>query len=92
MPIYEYMAERCLRDPACNRRKEYLQSLRDAPLTLCPDCGAGLRRVMSAFAARSGEFGVSTPDPTPLNITNIPAPRDMPAGEGGCSGGHSHDP
>jgi putative FmdB family regulatory protein len=33
MPIYEY---RCA---ACGFQKEYLQRMRDAPLTDCPECG-----------------------------------------------------
>lgn len=33
MPIYEY---RC---GACGFQKEYLQRMRDAPLTDCPECG-----------------------------------------------------
>lgn len=34
MPIYEY---RCT---ACGAHKEHLQKMSDAPLTICPACGA----------------------------------------------------
>lgn len=85
MPIYEYVAERCARDPACSRRKEYLQGMKEAALTQCRECSAPIRRVLSSFAARSGEVGQSSPDPTPLNITGLPAPSGM----GGMAGGES---
>jgi putative FmdB family regulatory protein len=94
MPIYEYLAEQCLRQTPCSRRKEYLQSLKDPVLSACKECGASIRKVMSSFAARSGEFGVSSPDPTPLNITGLPPPPGMTessASEGACGGGEGHD-
>ncbi len=91
MPIYEYLAEQCRRQPPCSRRKEYFQHLADPVLTTCRDCGASIRRVFSSFAARSGAVGTSSPDPTPLNITGVPAPSglsDGGGGEGAC--GHEH--
>lgn len=91
MPIYEYVAEQCRRESPCSSRKEYLQPMTEPALTSCQDCGAPIRRVMSAFAARSGSVGVSSPDPTPLNITGMPAPSGMPDGSGGeGSCGHNH--
>ena len=91
MPIYEYVAEQCQGKPSCSGRKEYLQPVMDQALTSCRDCGASIRRVMSAFAARSGSVGVSSPDPTPLNITGLPAPSGMTEGAGGeGSCGHEH--
>lgn len=91
MPIYEYVAEHCERQPVCSRRKEYFQHVRELPLTTCRECGAAVRRIMSMFAARSGGFGVSAPDPTPLNITGVRPPKEMPSdSEGGCSGEHKH--
>jgi putative FmdB family regulatory protein len=94
MPIYEYLAERCLRHPPCSRRKEYLQSIKDSPLSACKECGAAIRKVMSSFASRTGAFGVSSPDPTPLNITGLAPPSGMTessASEGACAGGDGHD-
>jgi len=92
MPIYEYLAERCERNPPCSKRKEYIHGVSDPVLTTCRECTAPIRRVLSSFAARSGAVGVSTPDPTGLNMTGIPAPSSMPSdGEGGCGHDHSHD-
>jgi len=88
MPIYEYLAVECLRKPACSGRKDYIQSLSEQPLTKCRECEAPIQRVFSLFAARSGAVGVSTPDPTGLNMTNIPAPPKMPSDGEGC--GHDH--
>lgn len=91
--MYEYMAERCLREPACSRRKVYLQRMADVALTECRDCRAPITRIFSSFAARSGAVGVSSPDPTPLNITGIQAPSDMgdgSGGEGACGHEHGH--
>jgi len=34
MPIYEYRCE------GCGFQKEHLQKMSDAPLTVCPSCGA----------------------------------------------------
>lgn len=93
MPIYEYVTTRCQREPPCSCRKEYLQSLSEPALTACRECGAPIRKILSSFAARSGEVGVSSPDPTPLNITGMPPPTGMTGlsgGEGGCSDGHGH--
>lgn len=91
MPIYEYLADECLRKPSCSRRKEYIQGMSEPVLTQCRECGAAIRRVLSSFAARSGAVGISTPDATGLNITGIPAPSSMPSdAEGGCGHDHSH--
>ena len=90
MPIYEYVADQCERQPVCSRRKEYFQHMSEMPLTACRECGAAVRRILSTFAARSGEFGVSAPDPTPLNMAGLRPPKEMPSdSEGGCSG-HEH--
>lgn len=94
MPIYEYVADQCLRQPPCSRRKEYLQPLTQPILSECRDCGAPIRRVLSSFAARSRPVGVSSPDPTPLNVTGLaPPPRmaDVAGEKGGCGDGHSHE-
>lgn len=44
MPIYEYSCE------ACGRVTEVLQRLDEAPLSVCPDCGGALRKLVSAPA------------------------------------------
>lgn len=92
MPMYEYVADRCDKHPACSRRMEYLQSMSERPLAACRDCGVPIRKILSSFAARSGEAGLSSPDPTPLNVTGMSPPQGMikdAGGEGGCS--HSHE-
>lgn len=92
MPIYEYLAEQCLRRPECSRRLEYIEPVSAEPSCRCRECGAGIRRVLSSFAARTGAVGRSSPDPTPLNITGIPAHSAMPSGGGECgTPGHSHE-
>ncbi len=92
MPVYEYLAPVCHREPPCSRRMEYLQSMGDSPMTACRECGAPIQRIFSSFAARSGTAGISRPDPTPLNLGGLPAPAAMPDGESGsCSGDHAHD-
>ena len=47
MPIYEYIATElgCAR---CSTGFDHLQKLSDADLTACPDCGAPVRRKISA--------------------------------------------
>jgi len=41
VPIYEYECE------GCKNRLEVSQRLSDAALSICPGCGAGLRRLIS---------------------------------------------
>ncbi|HSA62032.1 MAG TPA: hypothetical protein VLE03_07310 [Nitrospiraceae bacterium] len=92
MPIYEYVAENCLKQPGCSRRLEYIEPVSAEPSRHCRECGAAIRRVFSSFAARVGAVGQSSPDPTPLNITGIPAPSTMSSGGGECGGaGHNHE-
>ena len=52
MPIYEYQAaspERCC--DHCRDRFELIQRLADAPLATCPQCGAPVRKLISAPAS-----------------------------------------
>lgn len=41
MPTYEYECR------SCGHAFEAMQSMSDAPLTVCPECGKEVRRVMS---------------------------------------------
>ncbi len=52
MAVYEYEHT----GPACKRGRvfEVVQSIHDAPLTVCPDCGDPVRRLISLV-------GISTP-------------------------------
>ncbi|GBE00403.1 zinc ribbon domain protein [bacterium BMS3Abin07] len=42
MPIYEY---RCLK---CNKKQEFFQRFSDDPITTCPVCGGGMKKLVSA--------------------------------------------
>jgi putative FmdB family regulatory protein len=42
MPIYEY---RCL---SCGRRLERVQKFSDKPLSVCPECGGALNKLISS--------------------------------------------
>lgn len=44
MPNYDY---KCLN---CNTRFEIFQSIKDAPLTVCPNCNGELKRIIGAGA------------------------------------------
>lgn len=46
MPIYEYRAisQGC---DYCRRRFEVRQGMNEAPLTVCPECGAPVRKLFS---------------------------------------------
>ena len=53
MPIYEYAAvdQGC---PHCTGHFDVLQKLADAPLSVCPECGAPVVRVISAPSVAVG--------------------------------------
>ena len=58
MPIYEYSAEQASRSCAlCRERFERLVRLSDPPLTQCPDCGAPIRKVISAPSVGASKSG-----------------------------------
>ena len=42
MPTYEYLCQ------ACSHRFETWQKMADEPLTICPECGGHIRRVLYA--------------------------------------------
>ncbi|MFW5802354.1 MAG: FmdB family zinc ribbon protein [Verrucomicrobiota bacterium] len=44
MPTYEY---KCLK---CDHRFDHFQTMTDAPLSTCPDCGGGVKRLIGAGA------------------------------------------
>lgn len=57
MPIYEYQASEKKSCPHCAKRFEVLQKMSDPPLTVCPECGAPVSRLISPPAvglSRSG--------------------------------------
>jgi putative FmdB family regulatory protein len=59
MPIYEYQARD--RNAACARCRdgfEQLQCLSEPPLTVCPDCGAAIVKLISAPAVGASKSGL----------------------------------
>lgn len=44
MPLYEYLCD------SCSQRTEVLQRLDEPPLSVCPNCGGALRKLLSAPA------------------------------------------
>ncbi len=51
MPVYEYEASGPERNcPRCATSFDFVQSIHDPRLTSCPDCGAPVRRVITAPA------------------------------------------
>jgi putative FmdB family regulatory protein len=81
MPIYEYSCT------ACGFQKEHLQKMGDAPLAICPQCGAkNYRKLLSVAGFRlkgSGwyatDFKASAPKPA--------SPPPCQGGEGACPSG-----
>ena len=41
MPVYEYICE------DCGKRFEMNQSMHDRPVSICPECNGGVRRIIS---------------------------------------------
>jgi putative FmdB family regulatory protein len=65
MPLYEYECT------ACHRHTEKIQKFSDPEITICPHCGAALKRVISApaFSLKGGGwykdgYGSSKPNST----------------------------
>ncbi|MEJ8567553.1 FmdB family zinc ribbon protein [Elongatibacter sediminis] len=59
MPIYEYRATTSRSCPQCESGLEALQKLSDPPLAACPDCGAPLKRVISAASLPTSDDTLS---------------------------------
>jgi len=56
MPIYEY--EHVEGQPEnCLPRVEVFQSMSERPLTVCPKCGAAVKRVISLFSGHVDKMG-----------------------------------
>ena len=54
MPIYEYQAteDSCVH---CHEPFEVFQKMSDDPLSVCPECGEAVQRILSAFAVSGGD-------------------------------------
>ena len=59
MPIYVYVAEGETRCPHCAEPFEVRQRIDDERLGRCPQCGAPVRRVISAPALATGSVDLS---------------------------------
>jgi putative FmdB family regulatory protein len=66
MPTYEYVCR------SCGHRFEVVRSMRDEPLTVCPECGGELRKVFAppAIAFKGSGFyatdhGKKSKEPAP---------------------------
>ena len=78
MPIYEY---RC---SACGHQKDHLQKMSDAPLTVCPACGAEAyaKQISAAGFQLKGNGWYAT------DFKSKPAsPPPCQGGEGACPSG-----
>ncbi len=85
MPIYEYECDQC------KKTFEVRQSIKDAPLSTCPDCGQPVRKLISAssFLLKGGGWyadGYSNAKPA-ANTSSAPAPAAPPCqgGAGSCA-------
>lgn len=54
MPIYEYRSIKggC---PHCSKSFDVIQKMSENPLTVCPKCGAAVRKAVSQFRANVAE-------------------------------------
>jgi len=79
MPMYEY---RCT---SCEKQFEVRQKFSDPPVTVCPDCGGAVTKLISsaAFALKGGGWYSEGYDSSSKNS----APAACPAASGGgCAG------
>lgn len=59
MPVYEYIAKNPSKScNYCQNNFERAQSVNDAPLTACPQCGAPLRKVIPRVAIGRSNSGL----------------------------------
>jgi putative FmdB family regulatory protein len=82
MPIYAYKCE------SCGHAKDVLQKISDAPLTVCPQCGApAFKKQVTAAGFQLKGSGWYVTDFRGGNSTGVPAPKvdGGDAGNGGDS-------
>jgi len=84
MPTYEYACT------TCDEHLEVVQSFRDDPLTTCPACGGGLRKVFSPIGVVFKGSGFYKTD-SRSSSTSGPAARDGAASASSSSGSSSGD-
>jgi putative FmdB family regulatory protein len=78
MPLYEYECT------ACHKRTEKIQKFSDPEITICPHCGAELKRVISApaFSMKGGGWfadGYGSSKPAAPSGDSAAAPAAAPA-------------
>lgn len=85
MPIYEYRCD------GCGFQKEYLQKLKDPPLTTCPECGKECFRKMLTAAGfqlkGSGWYATDFKSSAKKDQAAAEAKTESPAASQGCGGG-----
>lgn len=64
MPFYEYQPTSKKTCKECGSGFTRLQKMTDSPLTLCPECGAAVKRIISAPNVKAGDNHL-------LNTSNI---------------------
>ncbi len=85
MPIYAYKCE------SCGHAKDVLQKISDAPLTVCPQCGApAFKKQVTAAGFQLKGSGWYVTDFRGGNSTGAPAPKTE-GGETGTAKGNSAD-
>jgi putative FmdB family regulatory protein len=77
MPIYEYQCQ------ACGRRHEAIQRLADPVLTVCPDCGGALKKLVSSPAFQFKGTGWYATDYANKKGPGSEGSKDSGKGEGG---------
>ncbi len=85
MPIYEYECDHC------DKTFEVRQSIHDAPLNVCPDCGHAVRKLISAssFLLKGGGWyadGYASKNAkSPSSETTASATPPCQGGAGSCA-------
>lgn len=80
MPIYEYQCQ------ACGKRHEAIQRLADPVLTVCPDCGGALKKLVSSPAFQFKGTGWYVTDYANKKGAGSEGSRGSGKGEGGEQG------
>lgn len=76
MPLYEYNCS------GCKKHLEVIQKFSDAPLTVCPECGAGLEKKLSLTSFQLKGTGWYNTDYRKPSSSDT----NKPSSEGSCSG------
>lgn len=87
MPVYEYEC------PQCNKVLEVQQKMTDEPLATCPECGGGVKKLisMSSFQLKGGGWYADgySGNPSANKETKKPEATKDKASTPPCKGGDS---